>query len=164
MRLVSGLLAVLVMTTWCPSSSQAAEIRATPWKGQAYYAWIVFLSEGPITWRETSPKTPKDEKRSVGHAYRLVHLVFEIYDTVLIEEVTLGGEGCCKKVKSVRKVDLDAFAKAFGMTGEISGFEFLNWGGDDSFRFRFKDREFSASGIGKSPLTISELSAPNSSW
>jgi hypothetical protein len=92
-----------------------------------------------------------------------VHLVSEIYDTVLIEEVTFGSEGCCKKVRNVRKVDLEAFAKAFDMVGEISGFEFLNWGVDDSFRFRFKGREFHASGLGKSPLTISELSAPNSS-
>jgi hypothetical protein len=88
----------------------------------------------------------------------VVHLVYEIYDTVLIEEVTLGSEGCCKKVRSVRKVDLDAFSKAFGMGGDISGFTFLNWGLENSFRFRVQGREFEASGLGKATLTISELS------
>ncbi|TMI24027.1 hypothetical protein E6H36_09325 [Candidatus Bathyarchaeota archaeon] len=139
---------------------QAAEIRVSARKNHDYYAWIVFLSEGPITWRSIPPKTAGEDPKSVGRAYRIVQLVSEIYDTILVEEVTLGNEGCCKKVSGVSEVDLDGFTKAFGFVGEISGFTFVKWESPTSFRFRFREREFVAAGLGRSSLTISEASAP----
>jgi hypothetical protein len=86
----------------------------------------------------------------------------EIYDTILVEEITLGPEGCCKKVARVSRLDLGRFAKLFGFVGEISGFEFVKWESDTSFRFRFQERQFRAVGLGNSDLTISEVGAPNS--
>jgi hypothetical protein len=158
--LLAGIISLVALTLLCAAAG-AAEVRVSAWKNRGYYASIVFLSEGPIAWRSTPPKSEGEEPNSVGHAYRVVQLVSEIYDTILLEEVTLGNEGCCKKIVGVSKVDLDGFAKAFGFIGEISGFEFLRWESEISFRFRFKGREFIAAGLGKSILTISEVSAPN---
>jgi hypothetical protein len=82
-----------------------------------YYPWITFLSEGPVDW------FAKDENAPVqGRAYRVVITTSEIYNDVYIELVTLGREGCCKKLRSVRKFDLDAFCSAFNFIGERSGF------------------------------------------
>jgi hypothetical protein len=145
---------------WLCHAVQAAEIRVSPWKDRNYYAWIVFLSEGPIEWREIPAKAEGEDPKSVGRAYRVVQLVSEIYDTVLIEEISLGDEGCCKKIGRVSKMDLDSFAKAFGFGGEISGFKFIKWESETSFRFRFHEREFLASGLGKPSLTVSENKSP----
>ena len=161
MRSLSAAIIVLLVLTCLSLDALAAEVRVSPWKNRDYYASIVFLSEGPITWRSTPPKTAGEEPTSVGRAYRVVQLISEIYDTLLVEEVTLGNEGCCKKVRGVSRVDLDGFAKAFGFVGEISGFEFVKWESQTSFRFRFKGREFKVTGLGNSNLTISEVSAPN---
>jgi hypothetical protein len=155
----SGAISSLLVLALLFLDALAAEVRVSPWQNRDYYARIVFLSEGPITWRSTPPKTAGEEPTSVGRAYRVVHLISEIYDTVLVEEVTLGNEGCCKKVRGVSRVDLDGFAKAFGFVGEISGFEFVKWESETSFRFRFKGREFKATGLGNSRLTISEVRA-----
>src|SRR2546428_10411815 len=114
MRSLSAAIIVLLVLTCLSLDALAAEVRVSPWKNRGYYASIVFLSEGPIAWRSTPPKSEGEEPNSVGHAYRVVQLVSEIYDTILLEEVTLGNEGCCKKIIRVSKVDLDGFAKAFG--------------------------------------------------
>ncbi len=140
----------------------AAEVRLLPEKGKDGYAWIVFLSRGPITWTSRPPKTPGDEPLATGRAYRVVQLVSEIYDTVLIEEISLGNEGCCVRVEKVRRVDLDGFAKSFGFIGEIAGFTFLGWDSATSFRFRFHDREFIATGADKPRLVVNEVTASNS--
>ena len=161
MRPPSAAIISLLALAWLSSHALAAEVRVSPWKSRDYYASIVFLSEGPITWRSTPPKTVGEDPTSVGRGYRVVQLISEIYDTLLVEEVTLGDEGCCKKVMRVSRVDLDGFAKAFGFIGEISGFEFVKWESETSFRFRFKGREFKATGLGNPKLTISEVSAPN---
>lgn len=146
----------------CPfTAAFAAEVRLLPDKGKDYYAWIVFLSRGPIQWTTTPPAAPGDDSKSTGRAYRLVQLVSEIYDTVLIEDITLGNEGCCVKVKAVRRVDLDGFAKALGFIGEIAGFRFLAWESGTSFRFRFHDREFIAIGLDKPRLVVNEVAASN---
>src|SRR5438046_10151837 len=95
---VAGIFSLLVLTWLGAAAADGAEVRVSPWKNRAYYAWIVFLSEGPIMWRSMPPKAAGEEPDSVGRAYRVVQLVSEIYDTILIEEVTLGNEGCCKKI------------------------------------------------------------------
>ena len=66
------------------------------------------------------------------------------------------------RVKKVRRVDLDGFAKSFGFIGEIAGFTFLGWDSATSFRFRFHDREFIATGADKPRLVVNEVTAPNS--
>jgi hypothetical protein len=83
-----------------------------------YYPWVTFLSEGPIDWFSNDESAPVQ-----GRAYRLVITTSEIYNTVYIEMVTFGGEGCCKKLKSVRKFDIAYFCKTFNFIGEQTGFE-----------------------------------------
>jgi hypothetical protein len=94
-------------------------------EGPRLYAWIVFLSEGPITWRELPTKGEGKDPNTTGRAYRIVQPVSEIYDTILLEGVIIGNEGCCKKVRKVAQVDLEGFAKALGFNGEIGEFEFV---------------------------------------
>src|SRR2546427_9071372 len=125
MRSLSAAIIVLLVLTCLSLDALAAEVRVSPWKNRDYYASIVFLSEGPITWRSTRPKTAGEEPTSVGRAYRVVQLISEIYDTLLVEEVTLGNEGCCNKVRGVSRGDLDGVAKALGSMGASSGFRAL---------------------------------------
>lgn len=118
-----------------------------------YYPWITFLSEGPIDW------FAKDESAPVqGRAYRLVITTSEIYSTVYIEMVTLGGEGCCKKVKSVRKFDMAAFCKAFNFIGEQAGFELVKWLNETSLVFRYQERQFVMSHISNERVRVAPYS------
>jgi hypothetical protein len=123
-------------------------IPTSPAKAQSYQ-WITFLSQGPINW------FGKDENALVhGRAYRVVITTSEIYNDIYIETVTLGREGCCKKLKSVRKFDLNAFCKAFNFIGEQAGFEFVKWVSRTWFLFRYHQREFVMSDIGKNPVCV----------
>jgi len=133
-------------------SAQAVPIPTSTAKAD-YYPWITFLSEGPIDW------FAKDESAPVqGRAYRLVITTSEIYNTVYIEMVTLGGEGCCKKLKSVRKFDLDTFCKAFNFIGEQAGFELVEWLNETSLVFRYQERDFVMSDIGKERVRVAPYS------
>ena len=114
-----------------------------------YYPWITFLSQGPIDWFE------KNENAKVqARAYRVAVLVSEIYNTVYLEEVTFGSEGCCKKLSRSRRFDLKGFASAFGFTGELSGFEFVRWVNPTSFVFRYHERNFVMSAINKTEVKV----------
>jgi hypothetical protein len=129
------------------TSAQSVVINTTPEK--ASYPWITQLSQGPIDWFE------KDENATVqGRAYRVVVLVSEIYYTVLIEQVTLGREGCCKKVARSRQVDLSAFVAKYQFAGELTGFKFVRWVGPTSFVFSYKEREFVMSEINQTKVKI----------
>ena len=157
MAWIATILLTLSIVASLSTAAVAAEVRLLPETGKDSYAWIVFLSRGPITWTSTPPKVRGDDPQSSGKAYRVVQLVSEIYDTVFIEEISLGNEGCCVKVKKVRRVDLDGFAKTFGFIGEIAGFSFRGWESGTSFRFRFHDREFVATGLDKPRLVVDEV-------
>lgn len=147
-----------------PRSDTAAEVQApamiptqfpiptTPRKDQDYYHWITALSSGPIQWT-----TIEQSDRSRGRAYRVVVLTSEIYDTVLLEEITLGDEGCCVALGAVRELDLRALAMHFGLRGEISGFRLTRWVGPDSFEFQLHRRKFRAGGIGADSVTVQEV-------
>jgi hypothetical protein len=114
-----------------------------------YYPWITFLSEGPTDWFE------KNENAKVqGRAFRVAILVSEIYNTIYLEEVTLGSEGCCKKLSRSRRFDLKGFASAFGFAGELSGFEFVRWLSPTSFVFRYRERNFVMSAINKAEVKV----------
>ena len=117
------------------------------------YQWITFLSQGPIDWFEEDENAPVQ-----GRAYRLVITTSEIYNGVYIETVTFGREGCCKKLRSVRMFDLNAFCKAFNFIGEQSGFEFIKWLSKTSFLFRYHDRKFVMSEIGKNRVLVAPYS------
>ena len=78
--------------------AQEIEVLTQTAKYANHYPWITFLSEGPIDWFEN------DETAKVqGRAYRVVVLTSEIYNTIYLEEITLGREGCCKRLAQIRK-------------------------------------------------------------
>lgn len=114
-----------------------------------YYPWVTFLSQGPIDWFERN-----ENAKVQGRVYRVAILVSEIYSTVYLEEVTLGSEGCCKKLSRSRRFDLKGFASAFGFDGELSGFEFVRWLGPTSFVFRYRERNFVMSAINKAEVKV----------
>ena len=115
------------------------------------YTWITSLSQGPIDWFEE-----RKEAAVQGRAYRLVAVVSEIYDTVFIETVTFGAEGCCKKLSTTRKLDLDALAKTFGLVGEQSGFALVDWESPSSLRVRFMGHEFLLSHIERERVLVEQ--------
>ena len=61
------------------------------------------------------------------------------------------------KLTKVRKLDLQQFMKAFGFSGEMSGFEFINWQSPNSFNFCFQEREFLASDIEGTQLLVTQV-------
>jgi hypothetical protein len=133
--------------------AQEIEVPTQTEKSADYYPWITFLSEGPIDWFE------KDETAKVqGRAFRVVVLTSEIYNTIYLEEITLGREGCCKRLIKIRKFNLEIFAKGFGFIGELSGFEVIRWVTPTSFEFRFQERSFMMSEINRPRVKVKRLS------
>ncbi len=150
--LATFLIAGMLNVTMRADAAEVVPIPTSPAKAN-YYPWITFLSEGPVDW------FAKDESAPVqGRPYRLVITTSEIYNSIYIEMVTLGGEGCCKKLKTVRKFDLDAFASAYKFIGEQAGFEFIEWLSPTSLVFRYQEREFVMSDIGKERVSVAARS------
>ena len=139
------------------SFAESVSVPTLPEKAAAY-PWVTFLSQGPIDW------FAKNESAKVqGQAYRAVILTGEIYSTVLIERVTLGTEGCCKKVTWVRQFDLKYFSEKYGFIGELAGFEFVRWLGPTSFVFRYRERNFVMSEINKPLVKVEPYVRANTS-
>jgi len=117
-----------------------------------YYPWITQLSTGQITWSEGA-----SEETSSGCLYRVAVLTSEIYNTVLLEEVTLGPEGCCAELGKVREFNLQAFADTFDLPGELSGFEVSRWSAPDAFEFTYHERQFRMDGVGRGTVAVYEV-------
>ena len=147
-------LLVFLFLAIMPSAAFAkpVAIKTTP-ANTNYYAWIVQLSQSPIDWFASDVNA-----KVQGKAYRVVILLVDIYNSVFIEQVTFGTEGCCKKVTNTRMVDLKTFSEKFGFTDEINGFRFMRWISTTSFIFRYKDRLFVMNAI-DSPEVKVELYA-----
>jgi len=146
---------IMVLTILCSQwvFAQEIEVLTQTVKYANHYPWITFLSEGPIDWFEN------DETAKVqGRAFRVVVLTSEIYNTIYLEEITLGREGCCKRLAQIRKFNLEVFAKEFGFIGELSGFEVIRWVTPTSFEFRFREYSFLMSGINRSRVKVKRLS------
>ena len=107
------------------------------------YAAIEFMSAA-----QSSTLLPAAEDLSAaaprGQTLRLVVYRSEIYQSLVVETVTTGLEGCCTKVAQSRAMDLHAFAAHFGFKGELAGFAFTDWTSPRAFRFTFKRKPFSA--------------------
>ena len=71
--------------------AEPVAIKTTP-ANTNYYPWIVQLSQSPIDWFASDVNA-----KVQGKAYRVVILIEDIYNSVFIEQVTFGTEGCCKK-------------------------------------------------------------------
>ena len=78
----------------------------------------------------------------------------EIYQSLVIEIVTTGLEGCCAVVAERRAIDLAAFAKHFGFQGESAGFVFDGWTSPQSFRFTYDGKPFQATIIKNNRIVI----------
>lgn len=116
-----------------------------------YYPWITQLSIGEVRWSQNARDSV------LGRRYRAAVLTSEIFSTLVIELITSGTEGCCMRVAWSRRVDMDAFRRAFKLGAELSGLVVGSWRSDRSFEFTIQRRRFLAS-IGDGPtLTIQEL-------
>jgi hypothetical protein len=140
-----------------PPLACAAESRipTKPADTTDYYPWIRELSSGPAKWQDES-----ESDASAGQMNRVAVLVSEIFNTVLLEELTFGDEGCCATIRRVRELDLEAFVRRFGFQGEISGFQLGPWLGPDAIQFSFKERRFRLDGLGRDTVCVSALDAP----
>jgi hypothetical protein len=137
----------------CAAFAEPIVIKTAPAANTNYYPWIVQLSQSPIDWFESDVNA-----KVQGRAYRVVILLEDIYNSVFIEQVTFGTEGCCKKVSSVRRFDIKNFSAKFGFAGEISGFRFMRWLSPTSFIFRYKDRLFVMTAIDKPEVKVEPYS------
>ena len=138
---------VLVILLSMPgiSVAQAFEIPLTVTNKKDGYSAIEFMSAGessvlPLAAdaEDLPPATPQAQR------LRIVVYRSEIYQSLAIETLTTGLEGCCSKVAQTQSVDLQAFASQFGFTGEVSGFVFSGWSSPDSFRFTYQGKPFHA--------------------
>lgn len=87
----------------------------------------------------------------------------EIYNSVYIEEITRGPEGCCLELREARKIDLEEFRNKFSLIGETSGFRVLGWNSPRSFNFSIHDRKFKVTKVGSASIDITEMNAANKS-
>lgn len=142
------LLLILLLSMPSLAAAQAYEAALTDIGSKARYSAIEFMSAGesvalPLDKdaENLPPATPQ------AQALRVVVYRSEAHQSLVIETLTTGLEGCCSKVAQARAFDLDAFAARFGFKGEISGFAFSGWSSPRSFRFIYKDKPFHATVI-----------------
>ena len=120
-QIATGLVAYLMLGA-CSAIAEPMRIGTTVRDSLDYYAWISALSVGP-----TEYTYGPNEQDTTGRTYRIAVLTSEIYNTVLIEEISEGQEGCCMKLVAVRELDLEALTEKFSLRGETSGFEVIRW-------------------------------------
>jgi hypothetical protein len=108
---------------------------------QDYYAWITSLNESPINWLK------KSENDIRGRAYRICITTSEIYNSLYIEEVTFGSEGCCKKILSKKELDLYELFKEYQIRGEVTNVKFLKWIDATTCQLTIKDKIYSVSNL-----------------
>lgn len=156
------LLATLLLTP-CLAAAQAFESALTPVTARSSYATIEFMSAGdsaalPSVANADSPNSPQAE------SLRVVVYRSEIYQSLVLETLTTGFEGCCSKVAASRSIDLAAFAAHFGFKGELSGFVFSGWSSPSSFRFTYRGEPFHATVIKGTRIRIDRGAGANNSF
>jgi len=118
-----------------------------------YYEWITALSSGPIEWKEG-----KTENDTSGERYRVVVTTSEIYNSVYLEKISLGTEGCCVQLRSIQNLNLNILKENFGLKGEIAGFKLIEWETFNVFIFTIHSRTFRAQVAENSEVEIEEIS------
>ncbi len=108
------------------------------------YPWITQLEQGATDW-------------DTHIAFRVVVQTEETFNSVFLEKITFGDEGCCTKVASTREFDLRGFAEVFAIKGTLSGFEFVSWNSTTSFMFRIQKRTFRLSNIQNQKVEVEEI-------
>jgi len=127
-------------------NGQTAKLELKPVQ-KDYYAWITFLSEGPVNWMDVP------EGEVTGKAYRACITTSEIHNNLYIEEITYGPKGCCKQISSKKELDLFELLIKFELTGEVTNVHFSQWIDNSTFEIEIKDQLFSIS-IGESNAQI----------
>ena len=127
------------------SVAQVFEAPLTAVKSKISYPVIEFMSAGEssalpsaVDAEDLPPATPQ------AQTLRVVVYRSEVYQSLVIETLTTGLEGCCSKVAQTRSFDLEAFAAHFGFNGEVFGFVFSGWSSPQSFRFTYQGKPFHA--------------------
>lgn len=157
------LLAVLLLAPRL-AAAQAFESPLAAATAKASYAAIEFMSAGesaalpPVADADTPPHSPQ------AQSLRLVVYRSEIYQSLVLETLTTGLEGCCSKVAVARSIDLASFAQHFGFKGEVSGFVFAGWSSPSSFRFTYRGEPFHATVINGVRIRIDHGASSNSSF
>jgi hypothetical protein len=135
----------LLLFVPCLAAAQAFDSPLAPAKSKGSYPAIEFMSAGESSVvasaandDDPSPDNPQ------AQSLRVVVYRSDIYQSLAIETLTTGLEGCCAKVAQTRSFDLEAFAAHFGFKGEVSGFVFTGWTSPQSFRFTYKGKPFRA--------------------
>lgn len=106
----------LLCVAFPASAQQRLSLRMTP-DSATYYPWIEQMLASPTEWFDAA-----QADGVLGVLTRAVVLRSEIYVALFIERVSLGDEGCCVRLRSVHRVDLEAVARAYGLRGELSRF------------------------------------------
>jgi hypothetical protein len=132
------ILTFFFITIFSLANGQTVELELKP-VNKDYYAWITSLNEGPVNWLD------EPEGEIEGRAYRSCITTSEIYNSLYIEEVTFGTEGCCKRIASKKNLDLYELFIKFGLTGEVANVEFSKWVNKSTFELEIKDQFFSIS-------------------
>lgn len=152
-----NLLLALLLLTSPAANAQKYVGTLTPVATNGTYASIEFLSTGESV--NVSPEPSENERDRVARTKRLRLVVYrsEVYQSVRIETLAEGLEGCCARVTSARALDLEAFANHFGFKGEATGFTFVGWISPQAFTFSYQAKLFSATVNGTSSIAISRL-------
>ena len=134
---------LLLIPSFC--LAQAFEAPLALVKDRGNYPAIEFMSAAQSSsLASTSNSEDLPPTNPQAQTIRLVVYRSEIYQSLVIETLTTGLEGCCVKVAQTRSIDLAAFAAHFGFKGEVAGFEFISWSSPQSFRFTYKGKPFHA--------------------
>jgi hypothetical protein len=156
---VRNLVAGLLLPFFTMAPAQAGEyVNTSIQKTADYYVWITMLSPGEKIWNNLSDKDYErlGEKAIAARQFRIAVTTSEIYNTVYLEEITEGPEGCCRKFVKIRQLDLNDMQKKFNLRGELAGFEVYYWTSPTSFKFKLQDRTFDLSGLDKLKVFVEE--------
>ena len=126
-----------------------AKINADPFI-KDYYEWITEMTAGPINYVYKSDSHE-------GGFIRFVVTTSEIYDSIIFEELIVGSEGCCKRVKETRALDFRKFWQEFGFIGEQGGVKFHKWLSPNSAEFYLHERKFKITDMDKKEVVIQEI-------
>lgn len=136
-----------------PAFGQAVSIPTTTTE-RDYYPWITELSAGPVKW------SGAENTDTAGYFYRAIVTTSEIYNDLYIEYMTLGDEGCCRRVASARYMIPEEFNRAFGIRGEFTGLSLTEWRDSDTLVVTVQERRFVVALRPEGDLLIEELQRP----
>ena len=150
--------AVLCLNFPAPSAMAGDYVNTRIQKTVDYYVWITALSVGEkIRTNISEMNQEKLGKKAIdARQFRVAVTTSEIYNSVYLEEITHGPEGCCLKFAKIRKLDLHDMQKKFKLQGELSGFEVSYWTSPTSFKFKIHNRTFELSDLDKTKVYIEE--------